>query len=42
MKDEIYKALIEAARPRGAKTRKLNINEATRQLDLKMSPAAAR
>lgn len=35
MKDEIYKALIEAARPRGAKTRKLNINEATRQLDLK-------
>lgn len=35
MKDDIYKALVEAARPRGAKTRKLNINEATRQLDLK-------
>ncbi len=35
MKDDIYRALVEAARPKGAKTRRLNVNEATRQLDLK-------
>ena len=34
MKDDIYKALIEAARPKGAKTKRLDVNETRRFLDL--------
>ncbi len=38
MKDDIYKALIEAARPKGAKTRRLDVNETRRFLDLRKVP----